>query len=471
MREFLGDDFLLSTDTAVELYHGAAENMPIYDYHCHLPPQQIADNVGFESITQVWLGGDHYKWRLMRANGVSERLITGDAPDWDKFQAWSETLPYTLGNPVHQWTHLELRRYFGVNDLLVPETARKVYDRCNELLATPEFRVRELMKRMDVRVVCTTDDPADDLHYHRRIAGDRDFTVKVLPAFRPDKVFKTEDPGAFNAWIDALGAAADTDIRDYWTLLDALRQRINFFHENGARISDHGIEAPFAADFIETDVERIFLDLRSGRDVKEADAEQFRSAVFLELGHAYAEKSWTMQIHLAALRNNNSRMFELLGPDTGYDSMGDFEIGKPLVKFLDGLAKTDELPKTILYSLNPRDNEVLATIAGSFQDGSVAGKMQLGSGWWFNDQRDGMERQMTALANTGLLSRFVGMITDSRSFLSYPRHEYFRRVLCDLLGRWVENGEVPKDMQQLGQMVGDISYNNAVRYFGIDVEN
>ena len=467
MRSFLDENFLLQTDTAVELYHSYAEPMPIFDYHCHLPPDQIAGNKQFTSVTEMWLGGDHYKWRALRANGVPEKYITGDADDWEKFKAWAETVPYTVGNPLYQWTHLELRRYFGVNDLLNAETARAIFDTCNEKVCSEDFRTQNVIQNMNVKVICTTDDPADSLEYHAALQDNGDFPVKVLPAFRPDKIFQVKFPEKLNPWIDSLAAAAGTDIKDYSSLIEALGNRVDFFHSMGCRTSDHGIDFPFSAKYSSGVINEIFLKVRAASPVDDEEAEKLCTAIFIELGKMYSEKEWTMQIHLGALRNINSRMARTLGADTGFDSIGDFGMAVPLAWFLDKLDSTNQLPRTILYSLNGKDNEVLATVAGSFQDGSIAGKMQLGSGWWFNDQRDGMEKQMTALANLGLLRRFVGMITDSRSFLSYPRHEYFRRVLCNLIGNWVENGEIPHDMALLGPMVQDISFNNAPRYFGI----
>lgn len=463
---FLGDNFLLDTPLAVELYHNFAVEPPILDYHCHLSPEEIAQNRQFESITDLWLGGDHYKWRAMRANGVAEDLVTGNSGAWEKFQAWARTVPAAAGNPLYQWTHLELRRYFGIEDILDPRTARSIFDRCNEALATDEFRVRSLMSRMRVRAVCTTDDPSDDLACHREINSDQTFDIPVYPTFRPDKAFKVEDAEAWNGWIDSLGKAADVEIDSFDDLVSALGRRVAYFHTHGCRVSDHGIRAPFPIGSLEN-ARRAFVRARAGGVVPPEDAQGFAGAVMLELGRMYAEREWVMQIHLGSVRNNSSRMLERLGPDTGFDAIGDQDIADGLVGLLDALDQEERVPKTILYTLNPRDNELLASIAGSFQDGSVPGKMQLGSGWWFNDQRDGMERQMTALANIGILSRFVGMTTDSRSFLSYPRHEYFRRVLARLIGRWVTDGELPDDPELLGPMIGDICYGNAERYFAL----
>ena len=470
MRQFLDDNFLLKTDTAIELYHGHAAAMPIYDYHCHLPPQAIAENTQFDNLTQIWLGGDHYKWRGLRANGVPERLVTGEAGDWEKFQAWAETVPDTMGNPLYQWTHLELKKPFGVSGILLgPDTAREIWDRCNSLLQTDEYRVRGIMRQMNVKIVCTTDDPTDTLEHHDAIAADSSFDIKVLPAFRPDKAFKVDSPEILGPWLVKLGEAVGGEIRKFTDLVEALDRRMLFFHDKGCRISDHGINAPFAGTTSEGELDRILEAALGGTAASAEEAEAFGAAVFLELGRMYARRGWTMQIHFGALRNANTRMYKTLGPDTGYDAIGDFEQVGPLVAFLDRLDSTDELPKTIVYVLNARDNDAIAAAVGCFQDGKTKGKMQFGSGWWFNDQRDGMERQMTSLANLGLLARFVGMITDSRSFLSYPRHEYFRRVLCNLLGGWVESGELPRDFELLGYMVRNICYNNAVDYFGIDL--
>ena len=461
---FLGDDFLLDTPVAKVLFHECAAEKPIYDYHCHLPPREIAENKQYESISEIWLGGDHYKWRALRANGVEERLITGDADPWDKFEAWANTVPRTVGNPLYQWTHLELRRYFGINDILGPDTAKRIYDECNEKLRTDGFRARSLMKNMKVKVVCTTDDPTDDLRFHTSIAADTDFDIPIFPAFRPDKVFKLEDPTAWNVWIDTLADATGSQIESFDDLLQALENRVDFFHANGCRLSDHGILAPFPVGSASV-AQTVFTTARSGGVAGAQDIDLFCGAILLELARMYRKRDWVMQIHFGAVRNNSTRMFRILGPDTGYDAAGDALVAENLVSFLDALDVDDQLPKTILYTLNPRENDLLATIAGSFQGGGVAGKMQFGSGWWFNDQRDGMERQMTTLANIGLLSRFVGMTTDSRSFLSYPRHEYFRRVLCRLIGRWVADGELPEDFGLLGQLVGDVSYRNASEYF------
>ncbi|PID57077.1 glucuronate isomerase [candidate division KSB3 bacterium] len=468
--EFLDDDFLLSNKTAQILYHDYAEAMPIYDYHCHLPPQDVAENRRFRNLTEIWLAGDHYKWRAMRSNGIDERLITGDAGDWEKFEAWAATVPYTVRNPLYHWTHLELKRPFGiVGTVLCPDTAQEIYERCNELLATDAFRARGIMEQMNVRIVCTTDDPIDSLEYHRQVRQDTDCSIKMLPAFRPDKAMAVDRPDAFKAYVAKLAEAANMEIRNFQSFLDAVKQRHSYFHEMGCRLSDHGIVAPPAARYTEREISAIFDKVSVGIRVSEYEVEQFQAAMMHEFGLLNAEKQWTMQIHMGAMRNNNSRMFKHSGPDSGFDSIGDLPIAAPLARFMDRLDAQEKLPKMILYVLNPRDNEVIGTMLGNFQGGAVPGKIQFGSGWWFNDQKDGMIRQMEALSNLGLLSRFVGMLTDSRSFLSYPRHEYFRRILCNLFGTDVENGELPNDIPHLGSIVQDICYNNAVNYFGIEV--
>jgi glucuronate isomerase len=471
MKPFLTEDFLLQTQTARALYHDFAENMPIFDFHCHLPVAEIAADKTFENLTDIWLRGDHYKWRAMRANGIAERLITGDAGDVEKFQAWAATVPKTLRNPLYHWTHLELKRYFGIaGKLLDPETANDIYDTCTRMLQTPDFSTRSILQRMNVRVVCTTDDPTDTLEHHLKLKAERGFAVKVLPTFRPDKSLGVESPRDFNQWVGRLEASAGLAVKSYDSFLEAIRRRHDVFHQAGCRLSDHGIEHPFAQSFTLKDVRNIFAKTRQGRKPTPAESLKYKSAVTLELARMDAEKGWTQQFHFGALRNINSKAMATLGPDTGYDTIGDFELARALSRFLDGLERDGRLAKTILYVMNPRDNEIVATAIGCFQDGSLPGKMQFGSAWWFNDQKDGIERQIDTLSNMGLLSRFVGMLTDSRSFLSYPRHEYFRRVLCNLLGNDVENGELPDDMDLLGGMVKDICFGNAAAYFDIEVE-
>jgi glucuronate isomerase len=467
MKPFLSDDFLLQTETARHLYHEHAAPQPIIDYHCHLPPDQIAQNRQFDNITQIWLYGDHYKWRAMRANGVNERFITGDASDWEKFEKWAETVPYTMRNPLYHWTHLELRRYFGITELLNKDSARRIFDQCNALLQTPEYSVQGLLRKMNVKVVCTTDDPADSLEYHQQIAS-QDLSTLVLPTFRADKSM-TPEAADYRAYLDRLGAAAGVAITTFADLQAALRQRHDFFASLGCRLSDHGLEQIYAADYTSEEIEAIFTQALAGAILSEEDIIQFKSAMLIFLAELDWEKGWTQQFHLGALRNNNSRALRQLGPDTGWDSIGDFSQGRALSRFLDRLDNQDKLTKTIIYNLNPADNDLIATMTGNFNDGSVAGKVQFGSGWWFLDQKDGMEKQMNALSNMGLLSRFVGMLTDSRSFLSFPRHEYFRRILCNLLGRDVEEGELPaEELSWIGQLVENISYGNANSYFGFE---
>ncbi|MCE9614417.1 MAG: glucuronate isomerase [Lentisphaerae bacterium] len=461
------DDFLLQTKAARRLYHDYARDLPIIDYHCHLPPAEIAADRRYANMTEIWLAGDHYKWRAMRTNGIAERYCTGDAPAWDKFQKWAETVPRLLRNPLYHWTHLELARYFGISDrLLGPDTAKGIWDAGNACLQQPDFSCRGLMTRSKVVLVCTTDDPTDALDHHRSIAADRSFGVQVLPTWRPDKAMAVEDPNAFNAWVDRLAAAAKVEINGWSAFLDALRKRQGVFHDAGCRLSDHGLETVYAEPYTEAAIKRIFTRVRGGEAPSREDALKIKSALLYEFGIMDHAQGWTQQFHLGALRNNNTRLFKKLGPDTGFDSIGDFEIGRPLAKLLNRLDETDQLPRTILYNLNPRDNALMATLIGNFQDGSVPGKIQWGSGWWFLDQKDGMEQQLEALSQMGLLSRFVGMLTDSRSFLSYTRHEYFRRIFCNLLGRDMEGGLIPNDFELVGGLVRDVGYNNAARYFG-----
>jgi glucuronate isomerase len=471
MPAFLSDDFLLHSDAAVRLYHEFAHPMPIFDYHCHLPVEDIDADTRFANLSRIWLAGDHYKWRAMRTNGIDERLITGNASDYEKFEAWAQTVPKTLRNPLYHWTHLELKRHFGIDRLLSDATAAEIYNTCTEMLQDQSFSVRGILKKMKVQVVCTTDDPSDDLRHHKRIAADNGFAVRVVPAFRPDAALGIDDPERFNDWIERLEAVSGVAVDSYSRFLEALDQRHSFFHQAGCRLSDHGLEQPYAASFTQAEVARVFDAARRKRSPVAADSLKFKSAVLLTLAEMDAGRNWTQQFHFGALRNTNTRAFKTLGPDSGYDTIGDFDIAKPLVRFLDSLEKNQRLAKTILYVLNPRDNELIAAMCGNYQDGSVAGKIQFGSAWWFNDQKDGIARQLYALSNMGLLSRFVGMLTDSRSFLSYPRHEYFRRVLCNLLGADIENGELPDDFDLIGEMVEDICYRNAVNYFGIDIKS
>ncbi len=465
--EFITEDFLLETEWARKLFHEYARHMPIIDYHCHLSPREVAEDRRWSSITDIWLGGDHYKWRALRSNGIPEAFITGDAGDWEKFEKWAETMPYLLRNPLYHWSHLELKRYFGIGDrLLGPDTARDIYDECNAKMGDPAFSARGLMQQSDVVLVCTTDDPVDPLEHHRNVAADETFSVRMLPTWRPDKGMAVDSPERFNAWVDRLATAADVDIVSFATYLEALRKRHQFFHDNGCRLSDHGLATVDAKDYTAAEIDAAFGKIRRGTQLTAGEQLKFRSCMLYEFGLMDAEKDWTQQVHYGVLRGNNTRRFEQLGPDTGFDSVGDFEIARGLNKWLDRLEQQGRLPRTILYNINPRDNAVIATTLGNFQDDSMPGKMQFGSGWWFLDQKDGMEAQMEALSQLGLLSRFVGMLTDSRSFLSYARHEYFRRILCNMLGNDIEKGLIPRDEALVGRMVSDICYNNAARYFG-----
>ncbi|MEO6722324.1 MAG: glucuronate isomerase [Ferruginibacter sp.] len=465
MKKFIDDNFLLQSKTAQQLYHDFAKGMPIIDYHNHLIPEEIANDKNFENLTQVWLYGDHYKWRAMRTNGINERYCTGDATDYEKFEQWAATVPYTLRNPLYHWAHLELQRYFNVDKLLSPATAREIYDECSAKLKTPEYSVKNLLLKMNVKVLCTTDDPADSLEHHKKIADDG-FAIRVLPAFRPDNAMTADDPIVFNAYITTLEKVADTSISTFDHYVQALKKRHDFFSEMGCCVSDHGLEQLYAEDYTDIEIQNIFDRLRKGNQISYADNLKFRSAMLVIFAHWDHEKNWVQQFHLGALRNNNSRMLRSVGANTGWDSIGDFSQSRQLAKFLNRLDETDQLAKTILYNLNPADNELMATMAGNFNDGSVAGKIQFGSSWWFLDQKDGMVKQMNALSNMGLLSRFVGMLTDSRSFMSFPRHEYFRRILCNLLAEEMENGELPDDKEWIGKVIRDICYNNAKEYFG-----
>lgn len=464
MKTFIDENFLLNSKTAEILYHQYAKDMPIIDYHCHLPQEQIAKDKNFENLTQVWLYGDHYKWRAMRANGVDESYITGDKSDWEKFEKWAETVPYTLRNPLYHWTHLELQRYFDVYDILSPATAKKIYDECTAKLQTPEYSVRNLLKKMNVVTVATTDDPIDDLAYHQQLKAEG-FDIKVLPAFRPDKAMNADNLPALNAYIGRLEKVYGAAIKDYDTYLKALKSRHDYFAANGCVLSDHGLEQLYAKKYTRKKVTEIFDKIRDEEELSEKEILQFKSAMLYEFAIWDHEKGWVQQYHIGALRDNNSRMLKNLGPDTGLDSIGDFSQGEVLSKFLNRLDSDNKLTKTIIYNLNPADNELIATMIGNFNDGTVAGKIQYGSAWWFLDQKDGMIKQINALSNMGLLSRFVGMLTDSRSFLSFPRHEYFRRLLCNLFGEDVENGELPNDLEWIGKVVQDICYNNAKSYF------
>ena len=465
MKNFLDENFLLETKTAQELYHNHAAKMPIIDYHCHLVPKMVADDHQFGSLTEIWLGGDHYKWRAMRTNGIDEHFITGNASDWEKFEKWAETVPYTMRNPLYHWTHLELKTAFGITKLLNPKTAKEIYDECNEKLALPGFSARSLMRRYKVEVVCTTDDPVDSLAYH---IGTREsgFEIKMLPTWRPDKAMAVESPENFRAYIEKLSEVSGVAISSFGDVVEALRKRHQFFEAQGCKLSDHGIEEFYAEDYTEAEINSIFHKVYGGTALTHDEILKFKSAMLIVFGEMDAETDWTQQFHYGVIRNNNSRMFRLTGPDTGFDSMGEFNTARAMSKYFDKLNSAGKLAKTILYNVNPCANEMIATMIGNFQDGTVAGKMQFGSGWWFLDQKDGMEKQMNALSVLGLLSRFVGMLTDSRSFLSYPRHEYFRRTLCNLLGNDIENGQLPaSELDFIGQMVENICYNNAKQFF------
>lgn len=469
MKPFMDENFLLQTETAQKLYHEHAAKMPIIDYHCHLIPKMVADDHRFSSITEIWLGGDHYKWRAMRSNGVEEKYCTGkDTSDWEKFQKWAETVPYTFRNPLYHWTHLELKTAFGIDKLLNPETAKEIFDECNDKLRNdPNMTARGLMRRYNVETVCTTDDPADSLEYHKQVK-DSGFEIKMLPTWRPDKAMAVDKPEEYREYIKKLGAAADVNIRTFNDLVDALQKRHDFFESMGCRLSDHGIEEFYSEEYTQPEIDAIFAKIIDGGTLTPEEVDKFKSAMMIVFGEMDFASGWTQQFHYGAIRDNNSKMFKLLGPDTGFDSIGEFNTAKKCAKYLDKLNSRGKLAKTILYNLNPCANEVMATMLGNFQDGSVAGKIQLGSGWWFLDQKDGMQKQMNALSLLGLLSRFVGMLTDSRSFLSYPRHEYFRRTLCNLVGTDIENGEIPYtgyEEKRVNQMIEDICYNNAKNYF------
>lgn len=466
MKEFITKDFLLETDAAKELYHQHAADQPIIDYHCHLNPAYIANDHKFDNLGQLWLEGDHYKWRAMRTNGVDERYCTGkDTSDWEKFEKWAETVPNTMRNPLYHWTHLELKTAFDVDELLNPKTARHIYDVCTEKLRTPEFSARGLMKRYKVEATCTTDDPVDSLEHHIALQKEG-FEIKVLPTWRPDKAMAVENPAEYRKYIEKLSEVSGVEINNFSDLIAALKNRHDFFESVGCKLSDHGVEELYAEDYLQSEIDSIFNKVYSGKDLTKEETLKFKSAMLYEGAIMDWEKGWTQQIHYGAIRNNNTRLFKQLGPDTGFDSIGDFTVAKTMSRFLDRLDSDNRLAKTIIYNLNPRDNDLIATMIGNFQDGSVAGKIQFGSGWWFLDQKTGMEAQMNSLSNLGLLSRFVGMLTDSRSFVSYPRHEYFRRILCNLIGNDIEKGLLPaSEMDFIGQMVENISYNNAKEFF------
>ena len=468
MKPFIHDDFLLQSDAARDLYHTFAKAEPIFDYHCHLPPAQIADNHSFADLAEIWLGGDHYKWRAMRSNGVDERVCTGNATPWEKHEAWCAAVPYTLRNPLYHWSHLELKRYFGIDAVINPSTAKEIWEQANAKL--PGMRVHDILAANKVAVICTTDDPADSLEIHERIRK-TGIKTRVYPTFRPDKAFIVHQPAAFNPYLEKLaGAAGSGAIKTFDDFLATLKKRHDDFHAFGGRLSDHGMETAFAEPCSSAEARAIFDGARNGRAATPAELAQFSSFLMLELGRWDAARGWTKQLHLGAMRSNNTRLLKQLGPDTGFDSIGDFPQSRSLSRYLDTLDSTGQLPRTVLYNLNPADNYVFATMIGNFQDGSVPGKMQFGSGWWFLDQKEAMEWQMNALSNLGLLRRFVGMLTDSRSFLSYTRHEYFRRVLCNLLGSEMERGELPSDRELIGAMVREICFSNARGYFRLGLD-
>lgn len=469
MKAFMDKDFLLNTDTAKELYHNYAETTPVLDYHCHINPQEIAENRQFENITQVWLGGDHYKWRQMRSNGIDEYYITGDASDREKFQKWAETLDKAIGNPLFHWSHLELQRFFDYHGVLGADTAEEVWNLCNEKLKDPSMRVRSLIENAGVTLICTTDDPADDLKWHKIIADDKTFSVQVLPAWRPDKAMNLEKPDYVD-YLKKLGNAAEMTITSFADLKTALKKRLAFFDEMGCRASDHALEYVMYVPAGESELESIFAKRLAGEQITREEELKFKTGFMLFVGAEYEKMGWAMQLHYGCKRDNNTGMYKNLGPDTGYDCINNYAPSSQMADFLNALNEIGALPKTIIYSLNPNDDEAIGTILGCFQNSDAVGKIQQGSAWWFNDNKTGMIKQMTSLANLSLLGNFIGMLTDSRSFLSYPRHEYFRRIMCNLLGDWVENGEYPKDMNKLEKIVKGISYNNAINYFGFNLE-
>ena len=465
MKSFLDENFLLKNKTAEILYHEYAKSMPIIDYHCHLPQQQIAEDKNFDNLTQIWLYGDHYKWRAMRTNGVNEAYCTGNKSDYEKFEQWAATVPYTLRNPLYHWTHLELQRYFDVHDILSPSSAKDIYDNCSEKLRSKEYSVKNLLRKMNVAAVCTTDDPIDNLGFHQQLK-DQNFEIPVLPAFRPDQAMNVSDAAKFVAYVKKLEAASNISISNFADFVTAIENRHEFFNSMGCNVSDHGLEELYAEDYTDIEISSIFNKVYGGTELSDLEQRKFKSAMLIIFAELDFQKGWVQQFHLGALRNNNGRMMRTLGPDTGFDSIGDFKQGRALSSFLSKLDTESKLAKTIIYNLNPSDNELFATMIGNFNDGSIAGKVQWGSGWWFLDQKDGMTKQMNALSSLGLLSRFVGMLTDSRSFLSFPRHEYFRRILCNLFGEEIENGELPNDIAWTGKVIKDICYYNAKNYFG-----
>jgi glucuronate isomerase len=466
MKPFINENFLLGNKTSEKLYHNYSENQQIVDFHCHLSPAMIAEDRQYDNLTQAWLEGDHYKWRAMRTNGINEKYCTGNASDSEKFSKWAETVPATVGNPLYHWTHLELARYFSVSDLLSPATASAIYDKANALLQTKDFSIRALLKKMKVEVVCTTDDPADDLGFHKRLKGN--FDIRILPTFRPDNVVKTEDTSKFTAYIEKLGTVCNIEIKDFSKLIEALDSRHKYFHEMGGRLSDHGLDRFYFAPFTATETDKIFKKLLKGEVISSDESEKYKSAVMTELCRMNHKRGWTQQFHVGAMRNNNQRMFRQMGPDTGWDSIGVPQDALKMSRFLGSLDETDQLARTLLYNINPADNEMMITMAGNFNDGSTAVKVQYGAAWWFLDQKYGMEKHLRDLASLGLLRRFAGMVTDSRSFLSYPRHEYFRRLVCNFVGEEVEKGLIPDEDELLKPLIEGISYKNAKEYFGFN---
>jgi glucuronate isomerase len=468
MGKFMDKNFLLNNNKAIELFEKYAVDMPIFDYHCHLDPKDIWEDKRFSNITEAWLYGDHYKWRAMRSNGITEDYITGDRSDYEKFEAWAKTMPYLIGNPLYSWTHLELQRYFNIYEVLCEENAKIIWDKANQIIAKADFSARGIIKKSKVKGICTTDDPTDDLVYHKKIATLGDFETKVLPTFRPDKALEINSP-LFKEWVLKLSQVNGNEINTYEDFIDELELRVEYFHEVGCRISDHSLSIIFHQEGTLNEVEEIFSKVLNNKEIDKIEEEKFKTYTMNKLGRMYSNLGWTMQLHLGAMRNNNTKMYNALGADSGFDSMNDVAIAENLSKLLNSLDACNCLPKTILYTLNPKDNYILGTMAGNFQGDGIPSKIQFGTAWWFNDNKDGMENQMKSLANLGVLGRFLGMLTDSRSFLSYTRHEYFRRILCNMIGQWIENGEYPDDKVMLERIIKGICFNNAKDYFGIDV--
>lgn len=464
MKKFIDKNFLLQTETAKNLYHEFAEKMPIFDYHCHLPVKDLAYDVCYKNLGQAWLAGDHYKWRLMRSNGIAEQFCTGNATDYEKFEKWAETIQLAIRNPLYHWTHLELQRYFNINTILNPKNCKEIYDQCSSLLQSPDFSVRNLLLNMNVKFICTTDDPIDSLEHHKKLKDD-DYKVKVIPTFRPDKAMAVSNTTSYIKYITKLSEVSGIEIKNFSSLIEALDARHKVFHNIGCRIADHGILSFWTETYSDEEIEDITIKIIAGNELTQREVSKFKAAFLFECARLNFKRGWVQQFHIGPIRNNNTRLFNKLGPDIGCDSIGDYNHGDNMVKFLDRLDHSGELTKTIFYNINPRDNELFASIIGSFQDGSFPGKLQFGPSWWFLDQIDGITKQINTISNLGLLGRFIGMTTDSRSFLSFPRHEYFRRILCNLIGSDVENGKIPNDIDFLGNLVEKICYNNAVDYF------